>query len=256
MAKETVHTPEGLRISRAINRLAMEEEDRRVPSPSSVYSCSRQVWARARKIPQDNFPDDTGEGWIAARSGKLTEPLFNIIIEAAGIGQIKKVDDREMGPEQLAILGMAGAESDDTMVGMDWGGETEVLVEKKRKRAQDIVTLHEKGLAEGIANEYGQIQSYMAMLGLTRCFYIAINWSRAELTMLCRKKPVRYSGIYTEWVDISTPEVASIKSRVSKLNDLIENVDNMGDVPREYDPRAGKFPCTWCPVLKACGRAG
>ena len=239
-------------------RLSNARPERNVPSPSSVARCTRQNWFKAHDVPKTHEPDN-GESVIAAETGRLSEQFLIQVVEEAGLGlAIFAQDDeegRELVEEELATLSLKGGQVDN-IVSMNVGDGPPALVEFKRKGVFDILNLWKSGLREAIPDEFTQVQALMRAKGLARCLYVASNWDRGSLTWRTNKYDERPLGLYAEWVAYSRPTALAVKVRAEMQTRFIEGETDPARVPRDHDPFAGKFPCSWCRWMPTCKEAG
>lgn len=228
------------------------------PSPSSVSACTRENWFKAANskddsmyIP-DNFPGG-GEVSIIAESGRLTETvLIDSAIEAGLIDGIS-MSTRKLFVEELEIIHMQHGEFD----GIGKTPDGPVLIECKRKGVFALKELVRAGaVITGAANDYTQMQTYMMALGLPRALYIAVGWDRSAWTQNNRKGAERPPMAHIEWVQFNEAAASLAVSRADMQQGYIDTAEYPGDVPRDYDPKQKKFPCTWCPWFNHCREAG
>ena len=246
-------------------RLSDARPEREVPSPSSVARCTRQNWFKAQNVPKTHEPDN-GESVIAAETGRLSEQFLIQVVEEAGLGlAIFAQDDeegRELVEEELATLSLKGGQVDNIVEPADPSTTAttdpldRVLVEFKRKGVFDILNLWKSGLREAIPDEFTQVQALMHAKGLDRCLYVASNWDRGSLTWRTNKYDERPLGLYAEWVAYSRPTALAVKVRAEMQTRFIEGETDPARVPRDHDPFAGKFPCSWCRWMPTCKEAG
>lgn len=243
----------------AARQLAAEDSGRGVPSPSSTPKCTRRNWYIAKGQDPDNFPDN-GESYVAAESGRLTESLLASLVEKAGIGIMQhsylegdQFQARELTPEECERIGTVGGQVDNVAVGP---GGVAFLVEFKRKGVFALKDLHRDGILEAEPDDYSQLQALMAARQLPQALYIVANWDRGAWTMQTRKwDGGRPDGLYAEWVSFNAPVASALRTRALMQRGYMNNGKDAGNVPRDFDDWT-KFPCTWCPFLKACKEAG
>ncbi len=233
--------------------LAEEQPTRAVPSPSSVNDCFRRNWFRARGTTPTEKPD--AESFIAAESGRLTEPLLAMIVWKAGLGAVARGSAggrlRELDALELDPLNLSGGELDATLLTPE--GE-EVVLEFKRKGVFRILDLRRKGLLEAEPNDYTQLQALMFASGCQKALYFAANWDRSALTANTRKWDERPSGIYAEWVVADELTTGAIASRAGQTQGYIK-LDDPKQVPKSFDPYKPDWQCDWCSWHGACKKA-
>lgn len=242
---------------KAALELAAEQPPRAVPSPSVVMRCYRQVWFMGRGYDRDNIMDN-GESYISAESGSATEGVLAAIVEKAGFGKVLQ-RNVALSPRQCNKIGMVRGECDGLMETPS--GEI-VVLEFKRKGVFDMLDLlRTNSVAEAKPDEYVQLQCYINALNAKKGLYIAANWDRGAFTNRARfskhfKDGDRPDAVHVEWVLPNQQVVDTAIKRAKAMVRFMRDVDAEGDVPREYDPKEGKFPCSWCPFLGQCKNAG
>jgi hypothetical protein len=237
----------------AAERLAAAQTNRHRPSPSSTSRCTRANWFSETGVPPTETPD--AESYMAAESGRMTEELMISLVNESGLARIEPLteEERELTPNQLKLWNLRGGQIDQLgFIMVDKEEDDLVLVEFKRKSAWQFLKIARgKDIRETDTDIFQQVQLLLAALRLQKCLLVVVNWDRATLTRMAGKGG-RPSGIYGEWVYASNPAALVAAKRAKMQGDYIDNETKASRVPRDYDPLANKFPCTWCPWLTAC----
>jgi len=137
------------------------------------HPCSRYLWYTFRHAYVDYIPKRIQQ--IFERGNRIEEGVLEAL---EGIGV--KCDQSQT--EVVDGFGHMKGHVDGIVTGVIEAPKTTHLLEIKSMNDSGFKSYLKKGLREYSSTYWGQIQSYMYKLGLTRCLYVVVNKNTDEVS--------------------------------------------------------------------------
>jgi len=203
-------------------------------------------------MPATDFPPDNNI--IKMEAGKGIEPYLRRVYEAAGFEVTAGTGERF----QIPGTPMTGE--------YDWlakDGET-YLVDSKFLGYYGYIKILCLGVEVGDPGYYMQMQSYL--MGLPDCEGAVLHctvqdWSAAN--KLWRqgqhqwgKQTEDLPEFFVRYIARDEGNQYEAKIRSEEVKYLVDTVNDISQVRREFNPLKDKFPCGYCRIQTACIEAG
>lgn len=248
------------RIYEAAYSAQFEEEPHPVPSPSGCYNCLRRQWCEGKRLPRSDPLAVRTLKKMAA--GKAIEDYWRGVYKRAGfdIIQHRNVDG---SLTRIPILNAAGeevmtGEVDSVLREFGQGSGEYCLLELKDLGVWSYFNILDDGVKNGERGYYYQVQCYLGgalqagLIDVPICIFHAGQADATSVVWIGRvikKRTERPPDFIIETIPFDQVAYNWACDRAEHVTWLLNNVDNVHDCPREFDPvalsqgRGSAFPC-------------
>jgi hypothetical protein len=214
------------RVADAIYATYKNDDEQREYLGASIIGgpCKRQLWYSFRWAVAPSFD---GRVLRLFDSGKREELRLIEELRKAGMTVYDNEDGKQIGFRE----GHFGGSCDGVVEGVPGAEKTPHVFEAKTHNLKSFGALKKDGVKKSKPVHYGQMQTYMGKLELTRALYVAVCKDTDE--------------IYTERVSFDKAEY----TRLCKVADFVIGAEIPPDRVSE-DP--AWFECKFCPFADVC----